>query len=301
MGTMRISPETKRSAFTLVELLVVIAIIGILVALLLPAVQRARSSARLTQCKNRLRQLGLGMHSHLSAKRSFPPGAIMESEEDRSNDWCTKGPDRGLAPWTVTLLPYIEEQNVFNQFDMDEPFSGGDITCPEPNRQFVIPMPVYKCPSDSDHVDPRNSNYYGVQGGGDHDICPVAPHPHWNNGILYVNSRIKPRDIRDGLSKTYLIGETHYGNKWNMWWTSSGKSGNNAVVATVSACLEPINEYSGPDAFGAPMVHRGFSSFHDGGCNFVLADASVHFVADDVDVPTYQSMGIRNDGVVLSQ
>jgi prepilin-type N-terminal cleavage/methylation domain-containing protein len=290
---------TKAAAFTLVELLVVIAIIGILVALLLPAVQSARESARSLQCRNNLKQIGLAMHSYQATHGAFPPGAILKATVSTTNStWCTSpNIDHGFAPWTVLVLPYLEQQNLYDKFDFTKPFSDAGFTTPAPNGSFVVPMPAYRCPSDGQPVVPIVSNYWGVSGGGANASCSgdAGQRDFFINGILYVNSMTNNAHIRDGTSNTFLVGETRYPGP-NAWWTSSGKTNGLAAIINLLGCREQINLHPA-GANHVPIQNRGLSSYHTGGCHAAMADGSVHFVSQNIDLEIYRQLSTRADGL----
>ncbi len=132
----------SRRGFTLVELLVVIAIIGILVGLLLPAVQAAREAARRMQCSNNVKQIALACHNYESAFRVFPAGGIVSypaSVTLTATNFCTVGSDRTQAPWSVLVLPFLEETNLYNRFDFGKRFTGSsNVPGDPPNTTFVF-------------------------------------------------------------------------------------------------------------------------------------------------------------------
>ena len=201
-----------KRGFTLIELLVVIAIIAILIALLLPAVQQAREAARRTQCKNNIKQLALAMHNYHDVYTAMAPGGVNQIN------------------WRVSVLPYIEQSNVYNQLDFGQSFTG---QVPNPNTAVLgrNNIAAFRCPSDV--VDPFDSgsllaalnaeqmdysSYIAISGAGDPGVLPNLalsgkcisnPGLGWNcdNGIMQLNKRIRFRDVTDGLSNTIVLGE----------------------------------------------------------------------------------------------
>jgi prepilin-type N-terminal cleavage/methylation domain-containing protein len=315
----------SHKAFTLVELLVVIAIIGILVGLLLPAVQAAREAARRMQCSNNVKQLVLACHNYESTFRTFPPGGIVTYTPARlaaltPANFCTTGSDRTQAPWSVLILPYMEQSNLYNQFDFGRTFTGSsNIVGQAPNAAlFNLNNKAFQCPSDPDSQSTiNNSNYLGVQGGGPITGPGSAPcstrsgqRVFFQSGIIYANSKITHGSITDGTTNTFLIGESRYmpvprmrADGFHAGWASSLKADNAfAVPLTFAGAVLPINSWPecGPairDCF--EMVSRIFGSKHTGGCQFGLADGSVHFISQSIDVDTYRNLSNRSDGQVL--
>ncbi|MCI0491741.1 MAG: DUF1559 domain-containing protein, partial [Planctomycetes bacterium] len=184
-----------KHAFTLVELLVVIAIIGILVALLLPAVQAAREAARRTSCLNNVTQLGLAVHSYEFHFEHLPPGVTNPDGPIRSE------PEGIHVSWIAHILPYIEENALFQRFDQ----SAGAYAAA--NAQVrAAQIQVLQCPSDRmDFVNEANSVARSSYAGCHHDS--EAPIDKDNNGLLFLNSQIRFADIYDGSSKTILLAE----------------------------------------------------------------------------------------------
>lgn len=310
-----------RQAFTLVELLVVIAIIGILVGLLLPAVQAAREAARRMQCSNNVKQIALACHNYESTFKTFPPGGIVTyapTANVTATNFCTVGSSRTQAPWSVLILPFIEQSNLYNQFDFGKTFTGSsNIPGQTPNRElFGLNNRSYQCPSDPDsQSNINNSNYLGVQGGGPTTGAGSAPcstrsgqRVFFQNGMIYANSKVTHGAITDGTTNTFLIGESRYmptprmrGDGFHAGWASSLKADNAwAVPLTFAAAVLQINglpKCGPPDCFD--YVSRTFGSMHTGGCHFGLADGSVQFISQSIDVNTYRFLSIRNDGQVV--
>ena len=198
----------NKQGFTLVELLVVIAIIGILIALLLPAVQSAREAARRMQCTNNLKQQGLGLHSYHATHNRFPSGMH-----------CFSGV-HGYS-WGAVILPFLEQGVASDQINFDEPYYAGNM---DPNESMnwqtmQIPMDVYICPSDphgggwvevgvgGDNNDARATSYSGVADSEWHNY-PGSKNPREDcNGMLFGNSAIRVGDVSDGTNHTLFVGE----------------------------------------------------------------------------------------------
>lgn len=311
--------DRKSNGFTLVELLVVIAIIGILVALLLPAVQKAREAAQRITCTNKLKQLGLALHNYHSARRHFPTGSIVQ-DIDKNFSNCSSSPDRpGGAPWTVLVLPYMEESALQDAFDMQALFtSTSNVRGSQQNHQvFTLENVAYKCPSDP--VSALGTNYItymGVQGGGPNPVCTSQSNRRFffDNGAMVVNHKTSIKKLEDGTTKTYLLGESRYadqsqreGSNQPGWtgWASSAKSGQWAMPMVLAGGSEPINAFSVQDANPSTtktldFQTRAFGSHHQGGAEFALADGSVQFVEDGIDTVLYYNYSIRDDGNVGS-
>lgn len=316
------SSTRQRRGFTLVELLVVIAIIGILVGLLLPAVQAAREAARRMQCSNNCKQISLACHNYESAFKSFPAGGIVTYAPGvvpSASNFCTIGQDRTQAPWSVLILPFLEESNLYQQFDFRLRFTGSsNIPGDVPNRNlFSLNMKKFQCPSDpNSNSNVNNSNYLGVQGGGT-PVPAVGCAPcftqagqrvFFQNGIIYANSRVRMGDVIDGTTNTFLIGESRYMPTPNMradgfhaGWSSSLKADSAfAVPMTFAAAVLQINAQKEcgigiADCFN--FVSRAFGSKHTGGCHFGMADGSVQFISENVDINVYRQSAIRDDGL----
>lgn len=290
----------RQSGFTLVELLVVIAIIGILVGLLLPAVQAAREAARRMQCSNNVRQLGLAVHNYESANRRLPSGWIANNTHGE--------PGWG---WGAALLPFIEGTNLHNQIDFRLP-----IEDPLHAQVRVSVVPTFICPSDigpnvftiaagdgHDHehmhsafeniddapeklFDMSKSNLIGMFG-----TFELEDAPFNGDGMFFGNSRIRFRDVTDGLSNTLMVGERGSRLGGSLW------QGNIPEAAEPHARILGVADHGPND----PHAHfEDFSSFHNGGVNFMRADVSVAFVSSSIDLQVYQAMATRAGGEVVS-
>jgi prepilin-type N-terminal cleavage/methylation domain-containing protein len=300
----------ERRGFTLVELLVVIAIIGILIALLLPAVQAAREAARRTQCSNNLKQLGLALHNYHSAHKSFPPGGI--TKLPLSNCLLNGDPASDNGPnWAILILPQLEDQARYDQYDFKATFAGTHWVNTAANFpvQF-IPNPKFHCPSDSNsRSDSTNTNYYGCQGGGDTPVCTAPADSRrvfFHNGIFHNNSAIQIAHIRDGTTNTFLLGETKYAphidghdayTSWDTGLRVWGNGGEFAFPSGLCAAMEGINssDFNSTTGWPAHVCTSTFGSTHPGGCHFVMADASVQYVSEHMDLIIYRGLGARAD------
>jgi len=275
--------KVKRG-FTLVELLVVIAIIGVLVALLLPAVQAAREAARRSTCNNKMKQLGLALHNYHDTYLSLPFGGMLRGSDTD-----------GEVGWGYSILPFIEEENVYSQID-----SRGTITdaTKVPAAIRSLALEAYICPSDvAADINPhRNnfgkSNYIACSGAND---CPDGNFGDLG-GCFHINSKVKFRDITDGTSNTFLLGEREgqeQPHKAGMWL---GVQQDRYLNSTMGGCLNNSNfRLNGGHQWGC------FSSLHPGGANFTFADASVHFISETVNGVTYENLAQRNDGNVIGE
>jgi len=196
----------KRTAFTLIELLVVIAIIGVLVASLLPAVQACREAARRASCSNNLSQLILAVHSYEMAHGCYPPGTI-----------DTKGPVANTPVgyhhnWIIQILPYLEEQNAYNAIDKK-------VSVYDPKQMPVVATPprILSCPSSSVAFAGNVSHYAGMH----HDV--EKPIDAKDDGVFFLNSRVRYDDVTDGSSHTLFIGEKQP-DTWDLHWLSGTRA-----------------------------------------------------------------------------
>ena len=291
----------RNAGFTLVELLVVITIIGILIALLLPAVQAAREAARRLQCANNLKQLGLALHNYHQALGSFPTGAA----------WAD-GPDT-RASWHVLVLPYLEQQSLYERLDQTQSMYDGEnlelgkqiphiFTCPSDGRQ---PTDPYKPESQS-----RTTNYLGVMGAGRNgnvvDLNDGSCGDYYTDGVFFPYSRTRIADIRDGSSNTLAVGERIYELRlWTKGAYYDGTPDNHVCIFASKNIRWPMN--SDPEV----LCYRNcpgertclfnnlyFGSRHPGGAQYVFADGSVHFLSETINFQVYQDLATTNGGEV---
>jgi prepilin-type N-terminal cleavage/methylation domain-containing protein len=312
------SATPKRVAprgFTLVELLVVIAIIGILVSLLLPAVQAAREAGRRTQCANNLRQLGLAVHNFHDVQRFSPPvhtGGRNSNSEDR------------YGTWFVVILPFIEQQALFEQFDLSKQWS----EAPNPAAAALpaASLSVYQCPSRRSGVNMSDAEPQ-VGATGDYAASSVADanyqHQFQSQSVLHGamigsgperqvtrwKGRIGFAAITDGLSNTLLAGEKHvFVADLNKGGSKGGSGDGNLYVTQTTGWWEchSVRRADHPNGFGrGPQDkrserHHTFGSWHPGLCQFVLADGSVRPLQNTTDLTLLYQLGRRNDGKAVS-
>ncbi len=280
--------QNDRSAFTLVELLVVIAIIGILVGLLLPAVQAAREAARRCLCLNNLAQLGLAVHAHEFSTEHFPSGVMNPSGPIRNE------PIGQHVSWIVQILPQLEQASVYRHFDQE---AGTYAVSNQKARAAKIPT-LY-CPSSTESTrsnkdEPGISHYAGCHNDSE------APIDVGNNGVLFLNSRLRFSQIQDGSSQTILLGEMFAG-KGDLGWAS----GTRATLRNTGSLQGPTKlqtdrGQSPEDELPGSLVVGGFGSYHTGGAGFVFADGAVNFLSISIDEVLLKQLGNRADGELLN-
>ena len=293
----------KRLGFTLVELLVVIAIIGILVALLLPAVQTAREAARRTKCSNNLRQMGIALHSYHDGQKRFPTGVY---------GGPVARPEQGYS-WAVAMLPNLEEQSLYDRIAPD--FE------PAPARRIwfdtgsIIPggdqeLSVFRCPSSQlpSHTENTGVEYMDGYATSDYKACSGKQDTGMfctlRECIEVGNRVIRMKHVRDGLSKTIAFGESGYYkgrdiDKWPVWI--------GGVVEDESALFR-TDDLNSINCGVSPKSIAGFANalddecafgWHGSGAYFTFGDASVHFLQETIDFRTYEHLGSKDDGQVL--
>lgn len=285
------SNNIMRRAFTLVELLVVIAIIGILVSLLLPAVQAARAAAQRTSCVNNMRQIGLAMHAHQSARRCLPSAARV-------------GLSSGSA--FVTLLPYLEEQALFDQYrDQIAPTAGTNAAV------AGTKLGVYLCPSMHLPREVPNSACSEVAAPGSYALSTGTNKPwHKHTGAIVAREQgqtsVAGISQQDGSSKTFMIGEFNYGLN-NLMWTSCDAVGPRWGTAAWAIGYPGMSWASTLGVFNSDRLITdsnewfSFRSDHPGGAHFAMVDASVRFVSDQTDVGVLNALATRHGGELVPQ
>lgn len=297
--------KKKRSGFTLVELLVVIAIVGILIGMLLPAVQQVREAARRVSCANNSRQQGLAIMNYESAFKTLPPG------------WVTGNPlvansEPGWG-WSAYILPFMEQNNLYDQIDFSRAI---DDEFHEHTIENVVPS--YQCPSEVDdevvnlaeHIEHDHddhdlrvsddhdhdhdgdelwvgrSNYSGVFGSSE-----IEDSPFWGNGLFHANSRIKMGDITDGTSNTLMIGE-RINLLGKVSWVGMCPEVDEPFARIVGAACHAPNDPGGH--------FDDFRSYHPQGINVTLGDGSTHFVSQSINEVVFQQLATRSGAEVVT-
>lgn len=300
------SQSRNRPGFTLVELLVVIAIIGILVALLLPAVQAAREAARRMQCSNNLKQIGIALHNYHDTYKCLPPGWLTK----RSNP-TTCLPNENNWHWGAFILPFMEQQPLHQRIRV------GDVTFTQAGSTAAIiaamqePIAGYRCPSDIapaiNTANRKKWDTYNTNGGKTQATSNyVGNNTSWNlewdglnartAGVFVQDQKLGFRDVLDGTSNVVAVGERR--------WQVKRDTGAIQVIEAATAfglttdlanCQNTNNDrLSAGLAMGRPKMNRkrnannarnrhGYSSFHPGGAQFVFCDGSVHFIPETIN------------------
>jgi prepilin-type N-terminal cleavage/methylation domain-containing protein len=259
----------SRCGFTIVELLVVIAIIGLVTALLLPAVQAAREAARKVSCANNLRQIGIAMHNYESTHRILPPGCLQ---------WRPWGGNPNLKnyAWSAMLLPFLEQDNVNGRIDFNVPFDHA-------NNEAIakLTLAVYLCPSvdkGATRSGRGRSDYGGLFG------QRINTRSATDNGVFVYNKAIRFSEIRDGLSNTMAVSEDSRGpdSEW-----INGKN-----------VFEQMGSINDP---GAWIGDNEIRSEHTGGAMVLFCCGAVRFASDSTSKPLLAAWITRAHGDLVSQ
>lgn len=359
MVSHRNPPAAKQQrGFTLIELLVAIGIVGLLMAILLPAVQNARESARAAICRSHLRQIGIALQNYHSAHDCFPPG-------------CMRGADNPIDiqgwGWATFLLPYLEETALYNSLQPTRNTFPQVLASAELQPFLRVPVAVLRCPSDiGDELQNENRTLSGFVLGSTQDqyaaksqgprvplmlACLALPPPgfgqmgdpvanppdnptsgdapipgdfgvraatsnyvasfgdfwrpeaaSWTdadyagNGVFGSNTVVRIRDIGDGTSQTFAVGERSWQNYASIWAGADGwnRCEREGVAMVLGTAHFPINSAPEPYYLSCnPQGAAGFDSLHPGGCNFVMVDGSVRFIGEDIDFALSHEAGRR--------
>jgi prepilin-type N-terminal cleavage/methylation domain-containing protein/prepilin-type processing-associated H-X9-DG protein len=316
------SPRPR--GFTLVELLVVIAIIGILIALLLPAVQAARESARRSQCLNNLKQLAIAMHGYHNSYSTFPAGYVA--------DVAGANPSQRQWSWLAVSLPFIEQGNIVDGVDFEDEsyrhtYNGRNYLTEICER----PLPLARCPSDA-NLNVINTNFSQSR------RLAITNYLASNHVFPNASTKLQFADILDGTSNTFFIGErdaaaavlqvprtassplpTSFKGGVGGYWASRNEWNDATITGRPVGFLNesyrgPV--YPQPNNAGDPECSRfGWSSLHPGGVNFAFCDGSVRFISERIvsnaansragcgqgsrPYGTYQQLYARSDGDVI--
>jgi len=281
-----------RRAFTLIESVIVIGIIGILGALILAGVQKARSAADQAQCLNNLRQIGIALHQYHDFRGSLPPGV---SHPDLLPGVSPLyGPPFDPYPllnWQARILPFLEQDNLWKitqQAYLQDKYFIND----PPHVGLITPLAVYICPADGPRDVPGTTSYLGVSG----------TNQFRRDGLFYIDSRVRFVEITDGMSNTLMVGERPatqdgvygrwYGG-WGYWGVANAFLGVREIDIdeSVSGCYGPYHFSDGK--LSDPCSRFHYWSFHSGGGNFLFADGSARFLsyAADIAMPALATRG----------
>lgn len=316
-----------RHGFTLVELLVVIAIIGILVALLLPAIQAAREAARRSHCVNNLKQFAIALHNHHDALQKLPPGRIGcdgggPPELKCSGTGAVPEVQRVGTSGFVLLLPYLEEQALSDLVTDPDGKSGvgfwlrsGPGWWTATNVQAISSRPqVFVCPSDEAQAQAETTEYggagvYALPANREAAVASYAlvtgtygaanadgDLKYKNTGLFYYIVRHKFAQVTDGLANTMAVGEVINGHKpeSSNIWTRAVR-----LIDSLRATDNPLNTLPGQpissNLYGVP-TNGAFASRHAGGAQFAFADGHVEYLAESIDLPVYMALSTRSGG-----
>jgi prepilin-type N-terminal cleavage/methylation domain-containing protein len=295
-------PRAVRPAFTMIELLVVMAIIGVLVALLLPAVQAAREAARRTQCRNNLKQIGLALHNYLDRMQVWPPAY--------SSAYDASGNDTGMGwGWASFLLDDLEQPALKKEI-----IFGLQVSDPANLIPATMSLSAFICPADvyietfTISVDPNGNpltppvtvargNYVAVNGNNG-----VTGNQATNDGAFLEDKSFRPRDITDGLSSTFFISERCHNMSDTTWTGAVTGAGvvdhRDPSPAAIEGSAALVLGHCGPHAPNNPLVTDAdaLASMHPIGANFLMGDGSVQYVNSFIDLGVYDALASRAGG-----
>jgi len=311
--------------FTLIELLVVIAIIGVLVGLLLPAVQQAREAARRSACGNKLKQLGLAALNYVDVN-----GRLPYTNKRYGGTWGQSVNHKGS--FLVQMLPYMEQNTLYDGLDFTSNTQDIEWQVVGGKPLYAHVLPDLRCPSDGHSPDGTYldtstnqtracSNYSASMGSQNNNSCSCATHNNYfGNGpnvradtedgsrisgvIGHVWWSAKLKEITDGQSKTILFGEVRPQCAWHIrkgWCNINSVYTGTGIAINFNTCEGEPGTGTGCNRFsGQWACSQGFKSQHPGGAFFAFCDGSVHFLQETINMVTYQAMGDRRDGTTFS-
>jgi prepilin-type N-terminal cleavage/methylation domain-containing protein/prepilin-type processing-associated H-X9-DG protein len=302
---MRNRSITRRRGFTLIELLVVIAIIAVLIALLVPAVQKVREAAARTQCQNNLHQIGLALHSYHDSQKSFPSGYVYQAQANP--DYTSPG-----WGWAALILPYVEQGNLAKQINFNLP-----VEHPSNLAARTTVLPLFVCPSD------RSTGVFTIYDKNKTPVAQAATNSYAachgvgpdldeelddGNGVFFRNSRVRIADITDGTSNTIAIGE-RASLMTQTPWAGAVSFG----TTRITPCAPTTNPDAVEEAPTQTLVHvavhtindpntdpEDFFTPHTGTAMFLFADGSVRPVSTRIALSVLQGLATRNGGEVIN-
>jgi prepilin-type N-terminal cleavage/methylation domain-containing protein/prepilin-type processing-associated H-X9-DG protein len=298
------SPPSRRG-FTLVELLVVIAIIGVLVALLLPAVQAAREAARRMSCTNKMKQVVLASHNFHDTYLKFPYATLDRQPGQAAGTWYTGH---------IQIMPFLESDAMARRWDPTKPRA--DATDPDGDGYSnalltQMKIPIYLCPTMTPPAGPLGgtenrspTSYIFSAGTQDGQLYAYGTEPQWDGAVIPLKdvgytpaaTNTQPtqmKDITDGTSNTFFLGETDFAPQGKPSTSYGGLWQYGYIGYSMGTTFHPFNKHN-----NTVTVYSAFRSQHPGGANFALCDGSVRFLADSVDNIIYQGTATRANGEV---
>ena len=298
--------SSRRRGFTLVELLVVIAIIATLIGLLLPAVQAVRESSRRSSCMNNVKQVALGLQTFHDANRILPPGYV-SAFDSSGND---TGPGWG---WAAHILPHVEQTSLFSRINLKLPIEAAGSSGPRESS-----VATFFCPSDSAPPAPFAVGPRDRSGALTTTTCSVAPANYIGSfgvgepgidgdGVFFRDSKIRFKDVTDGLSRTLMVGERSFRHAESTWvgsvaGTSQAPSPGSTMGLQVNNASNFVLGHTGEsyDGPAGPTEINNFTSPHSGGCVFGFADGHSTFLGSSIDYDTYKALSTRAKGDVTT-